>query len=143
MVKVMMCELDLNEAIWKKKKKTGKSKKKKNQVAGGTWPVGCGFQACFGPQAGRGRGPCPCQAHSGCQVHVQTNELQCQNKGSWRRKPKVPGLCSCIVGARGAAGGQPSVRPSPPGAPAGLSCDSPVAQRGGSRGPNAPYQRHL
>lgn len=131
--------------LFEKKKKTGKSKKnKKNQVAGGTWPVGCGFQACFGPQAGRGRGPCPCQAHSGCQVHVQTNELQCQNKGSRRRKPKVPGLCSCIVGARGGGGGlQPSVRPSPPGTPAGLSCDSPVAQRGGSRGPNAPYQRHL
>lgn len=143
MVKVMMCELDLNEAIWKKKKKQVRVKKKKIKWRAGLGPWAVVFRPVSDPKLGEGEALCPCQAHSGCQVHVQTNELQCQNKGSWRRKPKVPGLCSCIVGARGAAGGQPSVRPSPPGAPAGLSCDSPVAQRGGSRGPNAPYQRHL
>lgn len=47
MVKVMMCELDLNEAIWKKKKKTGKSKKKKKSGGGRDLARGLWFSGLF------------------------------------------------------------------------------------------------
>lgn len=96
-----------------KKKKQVRVKKKKIRWRAGLGPWAVVFRPVSDPKLG----PCPCQAHSGCQVHVQTNELQCQNKGSRRRKPKVPGLCSCIVGARGAAGGAAECQAQPPGRP--------------------------
>lgn len=84
MVKFLMRELDLNKAIWEKK-----------QVWAGLGPWAIVFRPVSDPKLGEGL------AHSGRRVHVQTDELQCQNKGSHWRKPKVPGLYICTGAGRG------------------------------------------
>lgn len=116
MVKVMMCELDLNEAIWKKKKKQVRVKKKKIRWRAGLGPWAVVFRPVSDPKLGEGGALVPARHTVG--VKCMFRQMSCSAKireagGESRRFP----ACAAALWVHGGRRGGSRVSGPAPRAP--------------------------